>query len=239
MVHLLSKLQDSAVDSASQLSTTHRVSLHAITAGILHLLCHISTVPALTEHVLEVVQRRSETAPLLLPDQFFTAERADGAEGRGDIPTRVGEDLLFHLRERGLVRQSPEPTMDPTSKRSQLMRESSTTSNDFLPHASLSLDYGSDSPLGVEQINFSSFKKESAFDESPTTDMRERLGSSLTYEQQVGISSKQETGLGGIAHLVHTTSPPHHLPLLEDPVDLRATSSSAYDIELPALNSGL
>ena len=120
MVHLLSKLQDSAVDSASQLSTTHRVSLHAITAGILHLLCHISTVPALTEHVLEVVQRRSETAPLLLPDQLFTAEReegADGAEGRGDIPTRVGEDLLFHLRERGLVRQSPEPTMDPTSKR--------------------------------------------------------------------------------------------------------------------------
>ena len=29
----------------------------------------------------------------------------------------------------------------------QLMRESSTTSNDFLPHASLSLDYGSDSPV--------------------------------------------------------------------------------------------
>ena len=29
------------------------------------------------------------------------------------------------------------------------MRESSTTSNDFLPHASLSLDYGSDSPVSV------------------------------------------------------------------------------------------
>ena len=123
MVHLLSKLQDSAVDSASQLSAIHRVSLHAITAGILHLLSQISTVSALTEHVLEVVERRRETAPLLLlllPDQLFAAEReegADGAEGRGDIPTHVGEDLLFHLRERGLVRQSPEPVMDPTSKR--------------------------------------------------------------------------------------------------------------------------
>ena len=121
MVHLLSKLQDSAVDSASQLSATHRVSLHAITAGILHLLSQISTVSALTEHVLEVVERRRETAPLLLlPDQLFAAEReegANGAEGRGDIPTHVGEDLLFHLRERGLVRQSPEPVMDPTSKR--------------------------------------------------------------------------------------------------------------------------
>ena len=124
----------------------------------------------------------------------------------------------------------------------QLMRESSTTSNDFLPHASLSLDYGSDSPVSQycslslcmnPLSNFPPFSlyswrsskststvsrkvrgrffclyiyiassvvlfpgftpvfpvSESAFDESPTTEMRERLGSSLTYEQQVGLSS--------------------------------------------------
>ena len=37
---------------------------------------------------------------------------------------------------------------------------------------------------------------ESAFGESPTTEMRERLGSSLTYEQQVGLSSRHVC-LGG------------------------------------------
>ena len=37
----------------------------------------------------------------------------------------------------------------------QLMRESSTTSNDFLPHASLSLDYGSDSPVSHVSLSLS------------------------------------------------------------------------------------
>ena len=136
MVHLLSKLQDCAQDSTAQLSTTHRVSLHAVIAGILQLLTHISTVASLGEHVMEVVERRREVAPMLLPDQLFAGargadeEEARGAEGRGadeeeargaegrGLPTQVGEDLLFHLRERGFVRQSPEPpVMDPTSKR--------------------------------------------------------------------------------------------------------------------------
>lgn len=126
MVHLLCKIQDSAQDSTVQLSTAHRVSLHAITAGLLYLLSHISSVPALGDHVEEIVERRRELAPTLLPDHLFRGkekeegeeeeEGADGAEGR-DLLTHVAEDLLFQLRERGLVRQSPEPVMDPTSRR--------------------------------------------------------------------------------------------------------------------------
>ena len=132
MVHLLCKIQDSTQDSTVQLSTAHRVSLHAITAGLLYLLSHISSVPALGDHVEEIIERRRELAPMLLPDHLFRGkekeegeegEGADGAEGR-DLPTHVAEDLLFQLRERGLVRQSPEPVMDPTSRRC----ESSITS---------------------------------------------------------------------------------------------------------------
>ena len=122
MVHLLNNFQDSAHDPAAQLSTLHRVSLHTITAGILHLLTNISSVTALREHVAEVIERRREAAPMLLPDGFFAGtpgeEGEEGGVARGDLPTRVDEDLLFRLREKGLVRPSPEPSMDPTARRS-------------------------------------------------------------------------------------------------------------------------
>lgn len=170
MVHLLSKLQDTAQDSNSQLSTVHRTSLHAIIAGILYLLGKISTISALGDHVQEIVEKRRENAPMLLPDGLFRREREelDGAVGRQSYPNHVEDELLFHLRERGLDRQSPDPGMDfrkGTVKEScvyvilrvyiyhvimcigHMMRESSTYSNDFQPHASLSLDYGADSPV--------------------------------------------------------------------------------------------
>ena len=38
---------------------------------------------------------------------------------------------------------------------------------------------------------------ESVFDESPVAERRERLGSSLTYEQQVGLSSRHVREGGG------------------------------------------
>lgn len=233
MIHLVNKLQDTALDTTSQISSRHRVVLHGISAGILSLLSHISSLTTLRDHVAEVVERRREKAPSLLPDTLFKERGGEGREeeeeGQEEYPD-ISEDLMFQLRELGLVRQSPEPAVDLNTRRGHLMRESSTTSNDFLPHASLSLDYGSDSPLGNEQINFNSFKNESAFDESPTNEMREGLGPSLTYEQQVGLSSRQETGLGGIAHLVQSASK----PVSEAPTNLRITS--AYDMEIPSLN---
>ena len=121
MVHLLSKLQDSVEDPNCQLSTVHRTSLHAIVAGILYLLGKISSVETLKDHVLEVVERRREMAPVLLPDSLFQRregeeeeeeEGMDGAVGRGEYPSHVSEELLFQLRERGLDRQSPDPATE-------------------------------------------------------------------------------------------------------------------------------
>lgn len=122
MIHFLSKVQDAAQDSTTQLSTVHRASLHAITAGILYMLGKISSTPALIEHVEEIIEYRREVAPVLLPDGLFPqskgrrggseVEITDGAAGV-TYPSKVGEELLFQLRERGLVdRQSPEPAVD-------------------------------------------------------------------------------------------------------------------------------
>ena len=179
MVHFLSKLQDIAQDPAAQLSSLHRAALHTITAGLLYLLGKISPTTVLSEHVREVVERRREIAPALLPDTLF-ARQGDGREGEGEdggmmmtegIPNKVADDLLFHLKERGLDRQSPEPAAADARRGSGcplqanviifcalvkhfsllpagfLMRENSTTSNDFLPYASISLDYGGESPV--------------------------------------------------------------------------------------------
>ena len=120
MVHLLSKFQDRAQDPTTQISSTHRTSLHALTAGILYLISKVTTTQALSDHVQEVIERRREFSPMLLPDGLFReigegggeGEGVDGAAGRGDHPGRVGEELLFQLRERGFVRASPEPALD-------------------------------------------------------------------------------------------------------------------------------
>ena len=62
----------------------------------------------------EIVERRREIAPSLLPEGLF--QQGEGDEERGDIPSSVGEDLLFQLRERGLVGQSPDPALEGTRR---------------------------------------------------------------------------------------------------------------------------
>ena len=118
MIHFLSKVQDAAQDSNTQLSSVHRASLHAVIAGILYMLSKISPTPALNEHVEEMIELRREVAPALLPDGVFShgegGRGRDTADSAGGItyPSKVGEELLFQLRERGLDRQSPEPAAD-------------------------------------------------------------------------------------------------------------------------------
>ena len=111
MIHFLSKLQDLAQDSSTALSPRHRAALHAIVAGLLFLLAKISPTASLDEHVTDVVERRREIAPTLLPDGLFAPEMegADGVLSPGAGATELADQLLFHLRERGLDRQSPEP----------------------------------------------------------------------------------------------------------------------------------
>lgn len=121
MIHFLSKIQDAAQDSSTQLSSVHRASLHAVIAGILHLLSKISPTPALSEHVEEMIKLRREVSPALLPDGVFSqveggrrGDKVEITDGAGGIsyPSKVGDELLFQLRERGLDRQSPEPAAD-------------------------------------------------------------------------------------------------------------------------------
>ena len=68
----------------------------------------------------EVVERRRETVPMLLPDGLFPRqheelgreggeEGADVATAREGYPGVVGEEMLFQLRESGFDRQSPDP----------------------------------------------------------------------------------------------------------------------------------
>lgn len=111
MIHFLSKLQDLAQDSSATLSPQHRVALHAIVAGLLFLLAKISPTSMLDEHVTDVVERRREIAPSLLPDALFAqdVEGADGVLTPEVSAMELPDQLLFHLRERGLDRQSPEP----------------------------------------------------------------------------------------------------------------------------------
>lgn len=135
MIHFLSKVQDAAQDSATQLSSVHRASLHAVIAGILYMLSKISHTPALSEHVEEMIELRRETAPVLLPDGVFSQDgRERGAEitdGAGGItyPSKVGEELLFQLRERGLDRQSPEPAVDTRRGEERVERNLPTSFN--------------------------------------------------------------------------------------------------------------
>ena len=59
----------------------------------------------LKDHVLEVVERRKNSAPDLLPDSLFAPEVADGP---GTNLTALDPELLFQLKERGLLEPPPD-----------------------------------------------------------------------------------------------------------------------------------
>ena len=102
MMTYLSRMQDLAVEGDS-LSLHHRTALHAIVAGILHLVAQVSANTALQDHINEVVGLRREMAPHLLPASVF----GDQLEaGRNET---VEQQLLFQLKEENLLRKSPEP----------------------------------------------------------------------------------------------------------------------------------
>ena len=105
MVRYLSRLQDLAQTSSSELSTRHCLALHATTAGVLYLVSKMTSNQVLKDHVLEVVERRKNSAPDLLPDSLFAPEVADGP---GTNLTALDPELLFQLKERGLLEPPPD-----------------------------------------------------------------------------------------------------------------------------------
>ena len=114
MVHFLSKLQDAAQDSSIVPLPQRRLALHAIVAGVLYLLSKISSTSTLSEHVVEVVERRRTVAASLLPDTLFGSE-TEGSDGLAAkkaeeaSPAEFSDSLMFELKVKGLDRQSPEP----------------------------------------------------------------------------------------------------------------------------------
>ena len=109
MVQYLQQLQELAVGNRD-LSYRHRVALHATIAGILYLVAMMTSNQQLQEHILEVVIRRRDSAPSLLPDSFFKSVVSDGPDVKVEIDLNAIEpELLFQLKEKGILQQLPEP----------------------------------------------------------------------------------------------------------------------------------
>ena len=105
MVCYLSQLQDLAQAYSVDMSTRHRIVLHVTAAGILYLIAKMTSNQALQDHILEVINRRQNSAPELLPDSFFAPEVSDGPETSLE---NLDPKLLFQLKERGLLEPPPE-----------------------------------------------------------------------------------------------------------------------------------
>ena len=121
MLLYLSKLQDLAVKEKGYPSH-HRIALHTTVAGILYLVAKVSTNEILKEHVAEIISKRKEMAPILLPDSLFAfKEEADTGLVGGVVSREEEEDVLgdvagsdsqflFDLQNEGILKRSPGPS---------------------------------------------------------------------------------------------------------------------------------
>lgn len=110
MVSFLRKLQDLAIKEESQLNRQQRMAMHAVVAGILHLVAQISTNPILKDNIGTVILYRRERAAGLLPDGLFRGEDGfDGGEERavGDS-LEVESELLFPLKDEASIKRASE-----------------------------------------------------------------------------------------------------------------------------------
>ena len=107
MVLMVDQLQQLAV-TEGKLQPRLRSLLHSSVAGVLYLLSFISDNDSLQSHVAEVISARRSTAPYLLPDVVFGKDMIDGGK------EKVKSELLFHLREKGLIDLSSEMARNPS-----------------------------------------------------------------------------------------------------------------------------
>ena len=109
MAHFLSKLQDMALTDSS-LSSRHRIAIHSIIAGVLYLLANMTFNQVLRDHVFEVIAKRQQVSPSLLPDSLFSTEGSDGPEM--DL-ANLDPELLFLLQQEGILDDSNEQRRGP------------------------------------------------------------------------------------------------------------------------------
>lgn len=108
MVSFLSKLQDLATKEETELSPQQRITMHAIVAGILHLVAQMSTNPILKDNVSVVIVHRRETAIELLPEGLFVGEGGRLNESEVGGVSEVGTELLFILNEEACMKRTSE-----------------------------------------------------------------------------------------------------------------------------------
>lgn len=119
MLLYLSRVQDLAVKEVSY-PPRHRLALHVTVAGILNLLAKVSANEILKEHIADVISKREERTPILLPDSLFPpAEEAVTGRASGTFPkeeeiddalkevTEKGSQLLFQFQLEGFLKTSP------------------------------------------------------------------------------------------------------------------------------------
>lgn len=115
ILELLSQLQDAALSpgATDSLSGRQRIVVHATIAGAMFLLAKISSNQQLRDHVLEVVARRRDSAPHLLPDSLLATptpqSSTEGVDGMAEESRDMSPDHLFQLREKGIIQSVPEP----------------------------------------------------------------------------------------------------------------------------------
>ncbi len=110
MVLYLKQLQALALGNDPVLSTQISTALHAIIAGVLHLISIISPSSSLQEHIVQVLETRRTSAPHLLPHRLFVeTDGADGIEPMPDSgPLSLDKAMVFILDEEELLKKSPE-----------------------------------------------------------------------------------------------------------------------------------
>ena len=208
MVQYLSWLQNLAGASDFALTTYYRCALHAIVAGVLYLISKISSAISLQEHIMQVIEIRKSSAPHLLPDELFTSEeRPDGVDDNAVPAHAIDKKLLFILNQEELLRKSPEPRkgfgklqLDSNklcfnwySFLGKFVRDSASSGPDLTSHFSVSLDYGSDFPLSVDQISFNSLKEkalsgEEVVEVEGANTTESGTNGSLSFQEAVGKS---------------------------------------------------
>ncbi|CAH1255131.1 EFR3A [Branchiostoma lanceolatum] len=77
----------------NDLSTPHICKLHAVLAAYLNLISQLTAIPALCQHVTQVLETRKQEAPYFLPETAFL--EGDSLE-QVTLPDPVNTNLLFH-----------------------------------------------------------------------------------------------------------------------------------------------
>lgn len=113
---LATEIQDLA-QSHPNISASHRFLLHSFTAGILHLAAVISETDTMGVHVNEVLEKRRQLMPCLLPDTTIDkwAESTVKDNSTDEMKDNI-QQCLFQMKEKGLIQQNPEILRNSSEK---------------------------------------------------------------------------------------------------------------------------